>query len=278
MIYRQAVLFVLTMAVIQGAVATPVDFRNFTMESYPVVTNFGGFFPDAEWAVSADGSTANQLYNSQPSIFYSDFSVADGVITGTGGISNTDDDDQWGFVFGFTPGDTTNANADYLVLDWKQNTQSFNFTGDAATNATPTSTSTRGLFLSRVTGIPSADEMYGRNNSAANPGGGVEQIGRGLTLGSAPWIEGRDYEFRFEYSTTSLKVFVDSVLQFDVTGSFPEGRFGLYTHSQDAMFALDFDYTNNAVAQVPAPLSAFVFLLGMAWLKLSIGARRTRVC
>ncbi len=270
---RRLIALVITLGWFSSALAVPVDFRNFTEESYPVVTNFGGFFPDAEWAVSSDGTSAHQLYNSQPSILYSDFELSDGVITGTAGIGNTADDDQWGFIFGFSPGDSTNASADYLVLDWKQNTQSFNFIGDAPTNATPGATSQRGLRLSRVTGIPSADEFYGRTSFGQNAGGGLTQIAAAQTLGNIGWVEGQSYDFRFEYSSTDLRFFVNNVLQFDLTGSFPIGRFGLYTHSQDAMFAESFSFENNATS-VAQPGTLSIAVAGILLLGLSVVRRR----
>ena len=58
-------------------------------------------------------------------------------------------------------------------------------------------------------------------------------MARGYTLGSTGWIPGQQYLFRVEYSATSLKVYVDGVLEIDITGNFNDGRFAFYNFSQD---------------------------------------------
>ena len=103
-----------------GAVAAPVDLSTWTAESYQSVAGFG----DGVWTVSADGSSVHQSVNGQPTLFYSDFNAHG--ISATGSISvSGGDDDFIGFVLGFQPGDSTNALADYLLVDWKRGSQAF---------------------------------------------------------------------------------------------------------------------------------------------------------
>ncbi len=46
------------------------------------------------------------------------------TLSGTIEVQATSDDDFIGFVPGYNSGDDTNASADYLLIDWKQTTQS----------------------------------------------------------------------------------------------------------------------------------------------------------
>ncbi len=95
-------------------------------------------------------------------MFYSDFNAHNKLIEGTLEVTEnpTADDDYIGFALGFNPGDSGNSSASYLLVDWKQVTQSFNFTGGDADN-TAGSSALVGLAVSQVSGIPTADEFWG---------------------------------------------------------------------------------------------------------------------
>lgn len=113
------------------------------------------------WAVAPNNLTVNQSVNGQPTLFLSDFqalmTVVEGqVTTGSG------DDDYVGFAIGFDPGDSTNAAADYRLSDWKQGTQPFNF---GVPSCSIGGMAPAGLEVSRVSGIPSADEFWQHNDT-----------------------------------------------------------------------------------------------------------------
>jgi len=166
--------------------------------------------------------------------------------------------------------DTTSATADFLLIDWKQANQFFNFTGNAATDATPGTTAPAGLAVSRVSGTPSADELWGHENLVENAGGGVVELARGANVGNTGWADNTEYEFRFVYTPTNLQVFVDGVLEIDVNGVFPDGRLGFYNFSQS-----DVRYSAFTVdpAQVPEPGAlALLTVAGLAG--LAIGRRK----
>ncbi len=204
------------------------DLNRWVEESYPGVSGF----PDGEWVVADDAVTVKQIKNGQPTMFISEFDVFN--TEATVGISvSGGDDDLIGFVLGFVPGDTTNTNADYLLVDWKKGTQSFNFGSPSCTGG---SQSLKGIAVSRVTGIPTADEMWGHvdfDNATCSPlGQGVTELARAATLGATGWATNTEYDFRISYGPTRLKVWVNDVLQFDLAGDFPPGRIGFYNFSQ----------------------------------------------
>lgn len=206
-----------------------VDISTWTAESYPAVSGFGA----GVWTVAGDNLSVYQSVNGQPTLFYSDFLAFNTSFQGKIKVETTGDDDFIGFALGFQPGDTSNSSADYLLVDWKQGNQSFNF---GSPSCTPGSFAPRGLAVSRVTGIPTADEFWGHTNfdspACSDLNNGLQELQRGATLGSTGWVDNQEYEFKFEFSSTSLKVFVDGTLEIDITGSFSDGRIAFYNFSQ----------------------------------------------
>ncbi len=249
-----------------SAAAAPVNLNTWTNENYPPVSNFNG----ANWDVAIDGSSVTQTVNGQPTVFYSDFDSYGIQSTGTIRVQTNSDDDFIGFVLGFDPGDTSSASADYLLIDWKRSNQSFNFTGGTA-DSTAGSLATVGLAVSRVTGIPTADELWGHQNQAANPNGGVTELARGMTLGATGWNVATDYEFSFDFGPNNLVISVNGVKQFDLVGSFENGRFGFYNFSQDIVKYSAFE-TDPGSFDVPLPASAW--LLIAAFGGLGVAKRR----
>jgi len=182
---------------------------------------------DPQWNIAADNLSVTQTVNSFSSIFFSSSqalnSVFEGSITKVGG-----DDDYIGFVIGFRPNDTNNAQAEYLLVDWKQRTQSF---GGVVANA--------GLAVSRVVGIPHLSELWGHSSldvEGSDPSGMVEELARGNTLGDVGYVTRQKYDFRFEFGTCNsrqvLLVYVDNNLELEIEGVFPDGRYGFYNNSQ----------------------------------------------
>jgi hypothetical protein len=93
-----------------------------------------------------------------------------------------------------------------------------------------------GLAVSRVTGIPTADEFWGHfdeNNAICSPlGDGVTELQRAANFGNVGWVIGTSYTFRFEFTTTSLKVFVDDVEELNIAGTFNDGSVAFYNFPQ----------------------------------------------
>ncbi|MBP8300997.1 MAG: hypothetical protein KA020_11565 [Planctomycetes bacterium] len=210
------------------AAQNPINLSPWSAESYQAVSGF----PNGSWTPANGGLSVTQSNNGQPTLFYSDFDLynlrIEGQITVTGS-----DDDFAGFALGFRPQDTTNLNADYLLLDWKRATQTSNF---GAPSCTGGSTAQRGLALSRVQGLPAADEFWGHVDLNAapcsTPNDRVTELQRGATLGTVGWVRNQTYTFRIDYTPNRVVVHVDGVLQIDVSGTFANGRIAFYNFSQ----------------------------------------------
>ncbi len=158
-----------------------VDLSTWTAESYPAVSGFGA----GVWTVAGDNLSVYQSVNGQPTLFYSDFLAFNTSFQGKIKVETTSDNDFIGFALGFQPGDTSNSSADYLLVDWKQGSQTFNF---GSPSCTPGSFAPRGLAVSRVTGIPTADEFWGHTNfdspACSDLNNGLQELQRGSTQGS----------------------------------------------------------------------------------------------
>ena len=193
-----------------------------TAEDYP------GSSPPASWDVAADGLSAVQTVNGNASVglFGADAMARTWVFDVT--VETTDDDDWFGFVLGFAPGDTTNDAADFLLLDWKQATQA----GWSA-----------GLVLSRVRGVP--DQSTGAPGTDLwNHNGAVSVIARADGLGDVGWVDLRTYRFEIAYTPSRLVVRVDGAVEIDLAPpsgeSWPAGEIGFYGFSQaDVRYAID---------------------------------------
>ena len=217
---------------------TPVDLNSWSAESYPAVSGFGA----GVWTVALDGQSVFQSVNGQPTLFCSDFDAFFTMVQGEITVSGTDDDFV-GFAFGYEPGDASNASADYLLVDWKAMDQSFDF---GSPSDTPGSTAFEGLAVSRVFGIPTADEFWGHGNfdhASSDLNNGLQELQRATNLGSTGWAIGQTYVFTFEFTSTSLKVEVDGVPELDISGSFDNGRMCFYNFSQAEVTYSGFELT-----------------------------------
>ncbi|MCA9972492.1 MAG: hypothetical protein KC425_19860, partial [Anaerolineales bacterium] len=224
-----------------------VDLFKWRDESYAPLPGY----PAGDWVVAADGQSVLQTQNGQPTFFYSDFEATQLEIEGYIQVSTTTDDDFIGFAFGFEPGDTTNPNAEYLLVDWKKATQ----TATIGCQANPIGLA--GLAVSRVFGVPDAAEFWQHDNfdgpNCPDLTQGVEELARANTLGSTGWSAFTEYKFTFQYGSDHLRVFVDDVLELDVSGSFPIGRLAFYNFSQGTVRYRAFD-VNELTAVEGTPL------------------------
>ena len=133
------------------------------------------------------------------------------------------DDDIVGFVLGWQPGDGINnpPSQDFVVVDWKRLTQSYQNWG----------TANEGLALSRMQGTRTPGyggapiDLWSHTLNCT-------ELARGNQYGNTGWQFGVDYDFAVLYTPASIDIWVDDVLEFSVNGTFNPGRFGCYNISQ----------------------------------------------
>ncbi|NER21596.1 MAG: hypothetical protein F6J96_13030 [Symploca sp. SIO1C2] len=191
---------------------TPVDLTKWTAESYDRA-QIGALkykAQEAEWQVSADGKSVTQPMNGQPTFFYSDFKSLGAKISVKVDVETRADDDFIGFALNFQPGDTSNQNADFLLLNWDAEKQR------------------EGLKLSRVQGIPSFLDFIK-----------LPEVAKGKTLGSKAWEHKTIYQFEFICSKNKLQIWVDGSLEFDLDGEFEDGQFACFDCSQQGVIFSD---------------------------------------
>lgn len=164
-----------------------------------------------------DDRTVEQSSNSRATVLLTDLQMAGTTATFTIDTSN-DDDDFVGFGIGYEEGDFNSPLADWLFVDWKQASQ------DSAS---------RGMALNRATGLRQRFADFWSHS------GSVTELARAATLGNAGWQDDTLYTFVVTYTTTNIQVSVNGVTQFNVNGTFPEGRLAFYGYSQgDTVYSL----------------------------------------
>lgn len=204
------------------------DLRSWKEESYKAGS--------ADWKVSANGEQVVQSKNGDPTFFYSDFTVFNTKVSGKIIPGNSGDDDFIGFALGFNPGDTTNQNANFILIDWKKGTQAY---GGGTANL--------GLAVSLVSGVPPlTPDIWGHT-------GKVKELARAMTLGARGWTNNIEYKFDFVYTKSNLRIFVNDILEFDVNGNFSEGRIAFYNYSQDNVTYKGFETKIFPSGQIDVP-------------------------
>lgn len=182
----------------------------------------------SDWVVeNQEGTSANWTYDGETNSWFQSVNTSDytflydpsltslgKAISGTISVNTTSDDDYIGFVVGYQPGDYSNAEADYLLLSWKQADQ-----GSLA----------GGMFLYHIEGGVHTGTSRKYSMTELQPSADYEGIG---------WEDYVDYTFDIAYDQGYLAIFVNDDLQYSLTPGeidetyFSDGAFGFYNFSQ----------------------------------------------
>lgn len=200
-----------------GYLCTDANFSLAFTERWPGVNA-----PEPNWSLSADRLTVRQSTNSRPAVYMSNLPAVGASLVFDLTVDSSNDDDFIGWVVGFDQGDTSNPQADFMLFDWKQADQVHNNVLGRA-----------GLAMSRVRGVvvPSGSDGW---TPFWNHSGAISEQARAINLSRTGWRDRITYRVKMEYGLTRIRVWINGVLEFDETGSFPSGRFGFYTASQEA--------------------------------------------
>jgi len=170
------------------------DLGRWYNESYTKIDGSEG--EAGNWTPAPDGKSVLQTKNGDPTLFCSDFFAFNKVLQGEIQPEEEGMNDKIGFALGFNRNDTMNPDADYLLLDWQ---------GEEDDGAS------EGLAISRVKGMPTADEFFTNTNN--DSGEGLVLLQRGMNFGNTGWTAGTTYTFSFVFSPTELRVFLNGALE-----------------------------------------------------------------
>lgn len=220
-----------------SAAPVPVDLSTWTIDG------------NGNWTLAPDNNSAFQSLNSAPTVIHNGMNSQGTALAGTITVEETGGDDDFiGFVLGYTQGDIGgNADTDYILVDWKQGTQN----GYEA-----------GLAISRVTGaIQTCGTCTGSN--AWQHEGNVELLARATNLGYTGWTDNTTYNFKIEYTSSNIKVFVNEVLELNIFGVFADGAFGFYNYSQPRVRYAGITEEVLPPSEVPIPAALPLLLSGV---------------
>ncbi len=179
--------------------------------------NYGSGFTDSRWQVLDGGTTVLQTADSKPAILFGDVPVLDRRITGKLSVRSSTGNRYIGLVLGYQPGDISSPDADFVLIDWRQETEGASAVGLAAWHITGPNT---GLW--------------------DHSGSDIEELGRAHTEGQRGWADFEEYELTVELTEDRLRVWVDQVLEFDIEGRFGDGLLGFYAYGQQQTRFRDF--------------------------------------
>lgn len=213
--------------------ARAFTFANLNIQNFP--------FSNAAWTIAPGGLSGLQTVNaSRPTVAVFGEDAQRGTYAVRMEVQTLEDDDFIGLALGFNPGDQTNANASYLVVDWKQLAQD---------GVNP------GLRVAHVRGIPTDNGHVTHGipqRTCANPTSScVTQLANGRRFGTTGWGDNTPYTMYVTYRPDRLELVINGQLELLLrptdypaqfpTGVFPAGQMGFYLLSQEQV-----RYTNLA--------------------------------
>ena len=212
------------------------------------------------WTVQPGNDEVLRTFNGQPSAFFAPGANDQGsALRGTIRVETSSDDDFIGFILGYQDAEFNSTSADFWLIDWKQGDQSL------AQNL-----AVDGLALSHVTGdvanTLSANDFWEHT-------GTVNEVQRGLSLGSTGWVDNTEYDFDLSFTDSLIEVKVNGTTELSYTSAlnggnpFTDGAFGFYNYSQsNVRYAGLTEEVLPPASPIPLPASLPLLLAGIGGL------------
>lgn len=202
--------------------AVPVDLRKWSVIQYQ--------FPeqdDAQWELSADGTTMTQRFNADASILVSDFDLVNSSIEGTWRADTESDDDFMGFVFGYQD------QGHFYLFDWKKEDQQ-----------------DRGTFAERGMTVKVVNSSTLPTNTDLWSSSGTSNV-KILYHNTIPYEFRTDYRFFLDYQPGRFVIVVTRVgsnqelARIEIEDdTYLNGRFGFYNYSMGEIVYRGFSRQN----------------------------------
>lgn len=253
--------FVVVPFAVLAQAEVPIDLRSWAELGPPA---------NGTWTVSSDGTSVTQSINGDPTFFVGAGSFLDTTLRGSIRVNNAGDDDYIGFVFGYQSPAGSGNDMNYVLFDWKQNTQTFGGV-----------TAQEGFSVNRVNGTITdyLPGFWGHNESAP-----FDVLATNFSTTNG-WQVNTDYDFAITYQSNRVSVtlsggtFATPTTVLDVAGTFPAGSFGFYNYSQagvtySGLTLQQAPPTDPPVAAIPEPSTYALMLAGLG--AVALVARRRR--
>ncbi|WP_392345694.1 autotransporter-associated beta strand repeat-containing protein [uncultured Polaribacter sp.] len=211
-----------------------------------------GVLANGNWVYDSANEKLTQTTNGDPTFYVSSDTYINKVVEGRFQVNTTSDNDFVGFVLGFESAvDNLESTNKFLLIDWKQGTQSFTGYGTANAEIRLSYFNTTENQISDFWEIPNSNSTWGviERYDPSPDFLGVNSSGG--------WVDNFIYKFKAVYTESNVKIYFDFgdgvfTKAFDIEASsvpffdsFPEGKFGFYNYSQDQVIYDNFTVPNG---------------------------------
>ena len=170
------------------------------------------------WVADADGLWITETLNTSPWIVNIEPDAMNKLYKLKFGVQTASDDDMIGIALWYNSWEFNNTGwYDYLIYDWKQGSQFYN--GNTAFEWTR-------LWLIQWSSVLSFTDYRHFDSPIGN---GATEFTRGSVYGSDGWADNTLYDLDILYTPTSLKIWIDWVLDIDITSSMFPTQFPWWT-------------------------------------------------
>lgn len=201
----------------------------------------------SSWNVQTGNDSVLQTTNGAPTVFFDpDATSSQGkALSGSIEVTTTGDDDFIGFVLGYNSNEIFSSNANFFLIDWKQEDQSG---------------WDEGLSISHVTNGSSGNTSSVSGSFWKHTDGEVNLITRADNLGSTGWADETPYLFDLVFTDYLIEVLVGGITEISITpddvdglNAFSDGAFGFYNYSQkDVLYSAITETDCNLTPNDPA--------------------------